>query len=307
MIPTFPIFKVVDLSDRQAIEGHTHRFPPYSDFNFTSLWSWDTSGERMISELNGNLVVRFTDYSTHEPFLSFLGDQKTEHTARTLIEHSKANGLPPLLKLVPETSIKDMRTSVLEIKEDRNNFDYIYSVPSLASLRGNTYMSKRGRANKFRREYSESIVETVDLANKGAQESILQVLATWEKGKIGNEKEYEIEHERNAIRRLCDTADSHELVVLGIFLERVMTAFSIEELLPDGYSICHFWKGDSARAGIFDFLMQEKAKHLETLGAEYINYEQDLGIPALRTAKSSFRPINFLKKYTVGYAQNAGV
>ncbi len=83
MIPQFPDFKHVEVDDREAVEAHTHRYEPYSDFNFTSLWAWDTSGERMISELNGNLVVRFTDYSTHEPFLSFLGDSQTEHTAKT--------------------------------------------------------------------------------------------------------------------------------------------------------------------------------------------------------------------------------
>lgn len=78
MIPQFPEFKIVEVGDREAVESHTHRYPPYSDFNFTSLWAWDTSNERMISELNGNLVVRFTDYATNEPFLSFLGTNKND-------------------------------------------------------------------------------------------------------------------------------------------------------------------------------------------------------------------------------------
>ena len=301
MIPQFPEFRVVEVNDREAIESHTKQFFPYSDFNFTSLWAWDTSGERMISELNGNLVVRFTDYSTHEPFLSFLGTNETEQTARVLIDFCKAEGLPTTLKLMPEVSVKEIRSSVMRLDEDADNFDYIYSVPALASLRGNTYMSKRGRANKFRRTYPEAHTEVIDLANKGAQADIRAVIDLWEQMKVDDEKKYEIEHERAAIARLCETADSHQLVVTGVFIKTSMAAFSIEEILPDGYSMCHFWKADSAHAGIFDFLMQEKAKHLETLSVLYINYEQDLGISALRKAKSSFRPVNFLKKYRVGY------
>ena len=91
---------------------------------------------------------------------------------------------------------------------------------------------------------------------------------------------------------------------MGIFEEDRMLAFTIEEVLPDAYAICHFWKADSSRAGIFDFLMQEKARHLETLGVQFLNYEQDLGVPALRTAKSSFRPVRFLKKFTARLVQN---
>ena len=55
MIPQFPKFKHVEVTDREAVETHTHRFDPYSDFNFTSLWAWDTSNERMISELSDSL------------------------------------------------------------------------------------------------------------------------------------------------------------------------------------------------------------------------------------------------------------
>ena len=299
MIPQFPNFKHVELTDREAVEAHTHRFDPYSDFNFTSLWAWDTSNERMISELNGNLVVRFTDYSTHEPFLSFLGENETEHTARTLIDYCKAEGLPTTLKLMPEVSVKDIHPSVLKIEEDRDNFDYIYSIPKLASLKGGEYMSKRGRANKFRRDNPDVVVEAVDLDNVHAQKSILTVIERWERQKVDQNKAYEIEHERTAITKLCQSAKSHDLTAIGVFHASEMLAFSIEEGLANRFAICHFWKANTARAGIFDFLMQQKAKHLDTLGLQLLNYEQDLGFASMRQAKSSYRVVHFLLKYTV--------
>ena len=81
MIPEFPEFKKLELSDKEDVEAFTKKFPPYSDFNFVSMWSWDIKGEMRLSILNGNLVVRFTDYITGDPFYSFLGNNKTNETA----------------------------------------------------------------------------------------------------------------------------------------------------------------------------------------------------------------------------------
>ena len=302
MIPQFPTFKHVEITDREAVEAHTQKYDPYSDFNFTSLWAWDTSGERMISELNGNLIVRFTDYSTNEPFLSFLGTNESEHTARTLIDYCRAEGLPTTLKLVPEISIKDIRRSVLNIEEDRDNFDYICSVPEHSSLRGSRYRAIRHRLMNFTRDNSDIRVEIIDLNKKNAQEQIDAVIHVWEINKIGKKKEYEIAHESTAIKRLFKTAKSHSLLVTGVFLGEMMIGFHIIEILPNENSISHFWKADTSHTGVYDFLIQECAKHLETLSVARNNWEQDLGIPGLRTSKMTLRPIYFLKKFTVSSA-----
>ncbi len=58
MLPKFPNFKKIELSDRKDVENITSRFPPYSDFNFSSLWAWDLEGEMGLSIL-----------SSQEPFL----------------------------------------------------------------------------------------------------------------------------------------------------------------------------------------------------------------------------------------------
>lgn len=72
MIPEFPNFKKIELSDQKEIESFTSKFPPYSDFNFTSLWSWDTHTNMQISILNKNLVIRFNDYLSDSFFYSLL-------------------------------------------------------------------------------------------------------------------------------------------------------------------------------------------------------------------------------------------
>lgn len=300
MIPTFPEFKIVEVGDREAVESHTHRYPPYSDFNFTSLWAWDTSNERMISELNGNLVVRFTDYKTNEPFLSFLGSNETEHTARTLLEYCKEHSLPETLRLIPEVSVEGLAAKDFIVEEDRDNFDYIYSVPELSLLAGGKFKGRRNFVNRFVHEHATAHAEIIDLADdRDVQGKILATLDSWEQHKQSRGKKYELEHEKAAIKRIFETAHLHELVITAIFEDNTMLAFSIDEVLPNQFCIGHFWKADSSCTGVYDFLIQKKAQHFETLGLAFLNYEQDLGVEGLRQSKMDYRPVDFLKKYVV--------
>ncbi len=302
MIPSFPIFKRVAIADRAAVEAHARNYPPYSDFNFTSLWAWDIRGERMISDLNGNLVVRFTDYSSHQPFLSFLGIEQPENTAKALIEFAARSGFPLTLRLVPETSARHLQSSTLRVEPDEDNFDYVYSIADLVQLRGKGFMSKRGNIRRFMRRAPDAHLEPIALDDSCVREGVFSVLASWERSKIERGKDYEIKHERAAIERLCNTARYHRLIVTGLFAQGSMLGFSIEESLPGNHVICHFWKADSSHDGAFDFLMHEKAKRLQTIGVEFLNFEQDLGNPALRRAKRAWRPAHYLKKYTVSLA-----
>lgn len=299
MLPQFPKFKKIEISDRKAVEAFTKVSPPYSDFNFTSLWAWDGDGERMISKLNNNLIVRFTDYSTHEQFLSFLGNTKPEHTACELIRYAKSQGLAETLRLIPEVSIKDIGSSLLNVQEEKQHFDYIYSIAELASMAGVALKTKRHMANKFEREHPDWRLEVTDLKDVSTQKNILSILHEWgEKKKLINEN-YELEHEEIAIRRLCETAASHALIVGAVFANNAMRAFTIEELLPDHYSLGHFWKADNQYAGTYDFLARKMAIHLASNGVTHWNWEQDLGVESLRRSKSSYRPISFLKKYSI--------
>src|SRR3989344_1313301 len=111
MIPTFPKFKNLELGDRADIESLTKKFQPYSDYNFTSLWCWDTYGQIQVSKLHGNLVIRFTDYLTGEPFYSFMGTIDVDHTVSELLKLSHNQSLTTALRLIPEESAKLVNTN----------------------------------------------------------------------------------------------------------------------------------------------------------------------------------------------------
>src|SRR3990167_9981485 len=108
MIPEFPHFKKLELADKKDVEKFTQKYPPYSDFNFVSMWSWDIKGEMRLSTLNNNLVVRFTDYLTGEPFYSFLGDNKVNETAEKLLDFTLEEEIKPKLHLIADETAERM-------------------------------------------------------------------------------------------------------------------------------------------------------------------------------------------------------
>ena len=171
MLPEFPNFKKLELSDKEDVEKITHKYPPYSDFNFVSMWSWDIKGEMRISQLNGNLVVRFTDYITGDPFYSFLGNNKVNETAETLLQFCKKEGAKTILELVPEDSIKGLNIKKFNIEEDRDHFDYIYPINSIASYLGSEYQKHRKMVRRFEKQHKFEIL-TLNLMNVNNQKLI---------------------------------------------------------------------------------------------------------------------------------------
>lgn len=294
MLPEFPQFKKLELEDKGDIEAFTKKFPPYSDYSFVSLWSWDTRGKARVSVLNGNLVVQFTDYVTGEPFLSFLGTNKPEETMSKILDFIKHDDSRSFLKLVPEHSVADYSGGNFFIREDRDNFDYIYSIDKLRTYKGNTHERIRNMKNRFMRANHNVEVINLDLRKAVDREVVVKLNQQWEMN-----KEYPVENEEEAMTRLLFPTNDFDLFSVGVLINKVPAAFSINEILCDGYAMSHFAKADIQFEGIYAYLMFLTAEALAAQSCQFLNYEQDLGVPGLRKAKTLFYPEYFLKKYLI--------
>lgn len=304
MIPQFPQFKKLELADRADVEAHTHLFEPYSDFEFICLWAWDVQGKRMISELNDNLIVKFTDYHTHEPFLSFLGINNREDTMKTLFNYCKDNDLPETLRLLPDISINGIDQAVFTIEESSRDFDYILSTKEIAILSGTQFHRRRKNANRFWRENPLVKLKHTVLSDKQVQQEIFETINTWEKNKIFMKKDYVLSDELMATKRMCESDKAETLLVLGLYLESTMLGYAIGEVLPNKHAMLHFLKSNILYIGSSEALMQAVAQHFASLSVEWINIESDLGVESMRQSKISWRPVKFLKRYNVRYPQS---
>lgn len=307
MIPEFPEFKQIELSDKGDIEKITHEYPPYSDFNFISMWSWDINGKMRISRLHGNLIVCFTDYISGEPFYSFLGDKKENETADALIKLSKEEGLSMQLKLVPEDSIRDLDKDRFSVLEERNNFDYIYAVDKVHSYEGSKHKTQRQLARIFENTNAFEY-RRLDLGNDMDQNLLMDLVHLWmgnrEEKAIANGNHSELEDLNNeylAIKKLFSAPKDvlASLLCFSVFVDGMLCAFEIDERVSPDYCISHFGKANLSHKGSPQFLMRYSTKKLFDSGVKYYNDEQDLGLLNLRAAKSSYELAHFLKKYTI--------
>ncbi|MDO8638300.1 MAG: phosphatidylglycerol lysyltransferase domain-containing protein, partial [Candidatus Daviesbacteria bacterium] len=213
-------------------------------------------------------------------------------------EESEKNGLHPQLKLIPEVVLK-AEPKILDefhIEEDRDNFDYIYLLEEEKDYKGNKYRNKRNFTNRFKRLYSSSY-KLIELVDPETQKQILDLFDHWQK--LKEKENEEVKNELLAIRKMLDLANELKLICIGIYINKKLIAFSINELLLGGYAINLFEKADITYQGIFPYLRSITASYLLEQGGKFLNHEQDLGIEGLRKSKMSYNPQFFLKKYTI--------
>lgn len=299
MIPQFPQTKKLELSDREEVEAYIRQYGPYSDFNFVSMWCYDTDHKAELSKLNGNLVLKFQDYIDLEMFYTFLGTSQVQETVNELLDHAVSEGIKPYLQLVPHTSIKSLIDHPrYVVKEDQNNFDYIIDANEFSQMAGSKYHKKRNMVSRFRREYGESAsIRILDIHDAFVQHEIIRLFHVWEQ--VFHKTSAESQHELVAIYKLFDGIDAFTVTTFGVEINGVLEAFLIADEIQDGYAIRHFEKPNVNFHGITEYLQHESARYFAERGCIYINYEQDLGLPGLREAKTLCHPAHFLKKYLV--------
>lgn len=296
MIPEFPQFKNLELSDKEEVEKFTSKFPPYSDFNFVSMWSWDIKGEMRISQLNGNLVVKFADYLTEKPFLSFIGKNKVPETSLKLISFSKENYHVNFLKLIPEEEINMIDESRFVISPDRDSQDYIYSVNHLGDMHNWLGHRSSKSIEKFLKLHPDYLVKISSIKEIEKKEYI-EIFGKWATTKkIENHFE---SNEYKAFKRFLEIKNEN-IEIVSLHKNNQLLGFTAYEITSDHFAIAHFSKADTKHhSAIYDILNWEEGKSLKAKGVKYYNWEQDLGIPGLRKSKEKYKPSHFLKKFIV--------
>ncbi len=292
MIAKFPKFSKLDIKHQKDVEAITSSFEPYSDFNFISLFSWNTDGSTEVSDLNSNLVIHLPDYLTGRPVLSLLGGKQIDESLNKLLSSAKE------LKLVPEVVIENIsHKNGFNFFEDEDNHDYTYLVEEHAHLPGEKFSEKRKKYNRFVRNFSGRFdVCAADINDVSARETVMSIFDEW--SKVKNKADKDIKQEKQALKILLDNSHYFDLTLLLMHVDNKPTGFSIHEPRGD-YAITHFHKTLTNYDNIDVFLTSQAAQDLLRRGCLYVNWEQDLGINSLRKAKQSYKPVKMLKKFII--------
>ncbi len=294
MIARFPDFSTIRIEHKEEINNFTFNFEPYSDSSFVNLFAWNVDNSASLSWLNGNLIIRLPDYIEKGRYVySLIGINDLDTTVETLLSYF------PLLSLVPQIVINNLKSpEKYAIAEDRDNFDYLYKIDDLASLQGSEYRKKRQKVNRTHETLKDRLeLSTQTHINNALRKEMEDVLARWQ---VQTEQPIDrIELEGMALRRLLDHFYFFDLHITTCRIDGRLEGFSINEVLDEAFSICHFEKSiTSEHDGTGSVLINHAAKSLSPLST-IVNWEQDLGIPGLKKSKLSYKPIKYHRKYWI--------
>lgn len=292
VIPDFPEFKLLELTDRADVEAVVHSFPPYSDFSFTNMYAWNAE----VSLLNGNLVMKLADYVSGSPFFSFIGRHRLMDTASQLLDLATKQYQTEVLRLVPACTAQALANDGFTVATDEAATDYVFDVNHVAGMHEWTGHSIRRRIRQFAKRYPHYSIRHAPLHAIDTNE-FRALFALWAERKGYDSPQ--ASHEYPAFERFLSSADPC-IETVGLYVDSRLVGFSSFELLPDEMAIVHFSKADhSLYGGICDVLYWEEAKLLKTRGVRHYNWEQDLGLLGLQQSKKKYQPCQFLKKFTV--------
>jgi hypothetical protein len=278
-IPLYPSSAALEIGAREALHPSLKALrPAISEFTFANLYLFRSVHNYMVSLLpDGSAAITGADRGESFFMLPFglPGEDVLDELFRSF----------SFMKCVPENYVEELKGQGCAVKEDRANFDYLYSREELASLAGRKFHKKKNLVNFFtwRYEHGEEPL-TDDRVNDA-----LSVLDSW-RGAEESPGDYE------AAKEGLERCDELQLCGGVYYVEGKPAAYILgEELNPDTFVI-HFEKGVPGVKGLLQYVNQSFAS---ILPARYrlINREQDLGEDGLRLSKESWRPVGQVKKY----------
>lgn len=207
-----------------------------------------------------------------------------------MTHNTKSARIPEMLFRLWQESLGD----TIEVFEDRDSWDYLYSINDLAELKGNRYHKKKNQLNQFTNKYDFTYMPFEPHMVQDALD-MQENWCTWR----DCESSETLSSENRVISRILDSWDKLEGIIGGaIIVNRKMIAYTLAEELSSGTILIHFEKADPNFKGSYQAINQMFLANLKS-GHVLVNREQDLGDEGLRKAKLSYHPSGFLKKIKV--------
>jgi hypothetical protein len=284
--PSFPEFKPVGLEDRPLISKFIMAHPSDAcEVNFTNIFIWRHFERSRYTLIRSNLCVLCEPPDEPPYFLQPLGAADLEATIRDCLD------IAPRLSRVPEDFvIKHCRG--LGHEADPDNFDYVYRTDDLIQLRGKKYDGKRNRIRKFEKSHQFRYLRLTP----GLVDGCRTLFEEWFSGKASHEPA--IRAERAAILEALAAFELLGLIGGAIEVDRKIVAFSMGEKLTSNTAVIHIEIANPEFPGLAQLINREFIRN-EWSSFEFVNREQDVGMPGLRRAKCSYYPHHLVRKYTI--------
>lgn len=282
LLPAYPEARQPDLELRPALHPLCQQLRTgISEFTFANLYLFRHAHHYELSRLEDTTPVVVGRNKDTPFFMLPFG-----LPGRPLLDQLfRDRGM---MKAASADQADQLRNLGYDVREDRDNFDYLYRRQDLAELSGRTYSKKRNLIKAFVKEHDYQARPL----REGYQGDALQVLEAWRAAA-------DLEGDYQAAREALEQMGELQLCGGIYYVLNEPVAYTLgEELVGAACFLIHFEKAVTGYKGLYQFINQSFAA---VLPEDYvtINREQDLGDPGLRQAKLSYRPSGFVAKFRV--------
>ncbi len=267
-----------------------------SEYTFTNLFIWGAEGKIKLAEEDGVLFL-LLDYGEENRFMFAPLTRDPAGDYRPALDAAAAycrnRGIEPVFKAI-SGPIRDAfaRCEGYSLTEDRDNYDYVYTMEDLRDLSGKKLHAKRNHINQFMAQYGESY-EYVRL-NPDMLAECMALYNEWLQKKPPSDPDALGEY--LAIRELITHMDALGVIGAGIRIRGKLAAYTLGERMDEEMAVVHIEKAGTDIPGLFTVVNNLFVRN-EFAGMKYVNREEDMGLEGLRRAKLSYNPVMLIEKY----------
>lgn len=212
-----------------------------------------------------------------------------------IIAYSEEKGIKPQLCAVSRSRLSVIRgyypNSIARTCRDWS--DYLYEAEDLRSLAGRRFSGQRNHINRFLRTYSDHGFAPISEDNTDAVRRFFE-----EYTRPGVEDTAAYQEGNVKALEVLERFDIYGQIGGVLCAGGEIVGAAMGEVVGDTLFV-HIEKAKTEVPGSYQMLVNSFAKMYATEGVQYINREEDDGVPGLRRSKESYHPIALLDKYIV--------
>jgi hypothetical protein len=297
----------ITIEERPLLEEYLKGFEyGTSGLSFTSLYMW-----RNINNFSWQIIgdylciagLSHLELDTKEPFLfppltrtGTYDPKALSATIKEVRQIFESRGYKFSIRLMPFHMMDILEAACpgeFRFFDDRPNYDYVYRTQDLIELKGREYHSKKNHLNYFLNHYKYEYVSMTSAMADQAMQFIREF----------NERKNLPEHEMELLameeRAMVDVFNNLEAVgylAAAILIDGKLEALSIGGRINRNTVTVHVEKANIAYRGLYQLINNEFCRHAAS-NVKYINREEDMGIPGLRKAKLSYKPVKLVESH----------
>ncbi len=288
------VFHKISLADKDWIDEKL-KYDDYAacEYTFANNFIWRKVYQAEVGQAYGCGVFRYQNNGRRQysyPFGS--GDKKA--VIKLLMQKCANEGVPlsiyPIMEKGRSELLKDFPGEFL-VDTNRDNWDYVYTVEKLTSLKGHKLHGKRNHIARFMDDndwsYEKLAADDIDECRKMAQEWIGHREEKWNSA---------MDREIAVLGEALKNFDALGLIGGVLRKKGEIVAFTVGERLNSDTLVVHFEKAFPELQGAYPMINQQFVIN-EGGQYTYVNREDDTGDLGLRKAKLSYVPDILLKKY----------